>query len=398
MDTLKYHPLCRLLPAMPEDELDRLVEDIRANGLREAITLCDGQVLDGRSRLAACRMAGVEPRFVGFSGPSAAAFVASMNLHRRHLSASQRAAVAAELAEAMECEAAGLVADQYAFPTETASTASKNSVFPEENTSGPIGPEVPAAPKPAPRRPKKSKTAEAAKEADATERSAKRARRVMEAAPELHQAVKAGEITLHAAEKQVKAATEQPKPAPVDPVAAKRSSILDTLAPLEREIRHLADLDPAVDRAKAIESLGKLIAAVKGKSRRVAASAKDETDRHVEAIYAAYPRRVGKGQAVRAITAALKIATYDVLLEAVEEYATAKAGEDPQFIPHPATWFNGRRWEDDRADWRVRGGPKPLDKLAALDDWTPEPERLPANVIEIPARRIHDCTDDKLPH
>ncbi len=394
METLKYHPLCRLLPAMPEDELDRLVEDIRANGLREPITILNGEILDGRSRLAACRMAGVEPRFVQFDGASAAAFVASMNLHRRHLSASQRAAVAAELAEAMECEAAALVADEYAFPAETTSTATENRVFPEENTSGPIGPEVPAAPKPAPRRPKKSKTAEAAKEADATERSAKRARRVMEAAPELHQAVKAGEITLHAAEKQI----AQPKPAPVDPVAAKRASILETLAPLEREIRHLADLDPAVDRAKAIESLGKLIAAVKGKNRRVSASAKDETDRQVEAIYAAYPRRVGKGQAVRAITAALKIATYDVLMEAVEEYAGAKAGEDPQFIPHPATWFNGRRWEDDRADWRVRGGPKPLDKLAALDDWTPEPERLPANIIEIPARRIHDHTDDKLPY
>ena len=113
MDTLKYHPLCRLLPAMPEDELDTLVEDIRFNGLREPITLCDGQVLDGRSRLAACRMAGVEPRFVEFSGPSAAAFVASMNLHRRHLTESQRAELAAELAEAMEIEAAAIVADDY---------------------------------------------------------------------------------------------------------------------------------------------------------------------------------------------------------------------------------------------------------------------------------------------
>ncbi len=260
MDTLKYHPLCRLLPAMPEDELDRLVEDIRANGLREAITLCDGQVLDGRSRLAACRMAGVEPRFVGFSGPSAAAFVASMNLHRRHLSASQRAAVAAELAEAMECEAAGLVADQYAFPTKTASTERENSVFPEENTSAPIGAEVPEAPKQAAHRPKKDRTVDAAKVMGAKTRSTQRARKVKQADPELHEAVKAGEITLNAAEEQVNAAT-----APPDDGEKIRHALLRRLD-VAAEIYLLCD-SPAgrnVKRSKAIEYHGLLVQTIKG--------------------------------------------------------------------------------------------------------------------------------------
>lgn len=59
----------------------------------------------------------------------------------------------------------------------------------------------------------------------------------------------------------VKAATA-PK---VDPIKAKRAAILDTLAPLEREIRHLADMDQTMERSKAIEGLYILVAAVKGK-------------------------------------------------------------------------------------------------------------------------------------
>jgi hypothetical protein len=39
-------------------------DDIRQNGLVEPVALLDGLVLDGRNRLRACEIAGVEPRFV----------------------------------------------------------------------------------------------------------------------------------------------------------------------------------------------------------------------------------------------------------------------------------------------------------------------------------------------
>jgi hypothetical protein len=62
------HPLCHLFPALPDEELYGLAEDIRRRGLLESIMLLDGQVLDGRNRLIACGIAGVKPHFVEWEG------------------------------------------------------------------------------------------------------------------------------------------------------------------------------------------------------------------------------------------------------------------------------------------------------------------------------------------
>lgn len=97
---MKTHAVADTFPLMDRAELERLVEDIRVNGLREPITLhSDGSILDGRNRERACAVAGVEPRFIEWDGEgSAVDFVLSMNLHRRHLNESQRAMVATRLA------------------------------------------------------------------------------------------------------------------------------------------------------------------------------------------------------------------------------------------------------------------------------------------------------------
>ena len=56
-------------------------------------------VLDGRNRLAACKLADVEPTWIAWQGDGdPTAWVVSQNLHRRHLTESQRAMVAARLA------------------------------------------------------------------------------------------------------------------------------------------------------------------------------------------------------------------------------------------------------------------------------------------------------------
>lgn len=95
MTVYPLHPLCSLFPRMTGPEYDAFVNDLRANGLREPITLHEGMILDGGNRIRACFDAGIEPRFVQFSGENLAAFVLSANLHRRHLSPGQQAAIVA---------------------------------------------------------------------------------------------------------------------------------------------------------------------------------------------------------------------------------------------------------------------------------------------------------------
>jgi hypothetical protein len=105
---IEFHPLANLFPLIEGDEFDHLVEDIRANGLRDPIVLLGGQVLDGRNRYRA----GMLAERVDADDTSSAnfrefdpeqdgeplAFVLSKNLARRHLNESQRAMVAARIA------------------------------------------------------------------------------------------------------------------------------------------------------------------------------------------------------------------------------------------------------------------------------------------------------------
>lgn len=93
--TYELHPLCTLFPRVEGAEFDALVSDIRANGLRQPIVLHGGMILDGGNRYRACQKAGVEPEFINFDGDNIVSFVLSANLHRRHLSAGQQAAIVA---------------------------------------------------------------------------------------------------------------------------------------------------------------------------------------------------------------------------------------------------------------------------------------------------------------
>jgi hypothetical protein len=86
------HPAAALFPMLEERELAELAGDIRANGLVSPIVVKDGQILDGRNRLRACM-------------GSITSWIFSVNLHRRHLTISQRAMLAARSIEVFATEA-----------------------------------------------------------------------------------------------------------------------------------------------------------------------------------------------------------------------------------------------------------------------------------------------------
>jgi hypothetical protein len=94
----EFHPLANIFPMMSDEEIDALGEDMLKNGQRESIVLFKEKILDGRNRYLACMRKGIEPRFLTQRPADPVAFVASANLHRRHLDASQRAMIAAKLA------------------------------------------------------------------------------------------------------------------------------------------------------------------------------------------------------------------------------------------------------------------------------------------------------------
>lgn len=101
------HPVAAIFPRMPGNEFVALKQDIRDNGLLEAIWLYEDMVLDGRHRYYACQETGTEPRFRQYEGNDPLGFVISLNLKRRHLTESQRAMVAAELANIEKGQFAG---------------------------------------------------------------------------------------------------------------------------------------------------------------------------------------------------------------------------------------------------------------------------------------------------
>lgn len=88
-------------------------------------------------------------------------------------------------------------------------------------------------------------------------------------------------------------------------------------------------------------------------------------------IYDVYPRKVGRGAALKRIASAVgrlaggerdapmePIDAARALFALTKAYARSPAGKNPdqQYIPHPATWFNESRYLDDPETWQHTGG------------------------------------------
>jgi DNA-binding transcriptional MocR family regulator len=109
----------------------------------------------------------------------------------------------------------------------------------------------------------------------------------------------------------------------------------------------------------------------KGDARTVKRASKNKNspsiDTGFDEFWDAYPRRIGKAEALRKYQAAVHSGvTAAALLEAARRYALSARGTDPKFIAHPATWLHQGRWDDDLSPPKRPPGELPkLDPLAS---------------------------------
>jgi len=100
---IEIHPAANIFPMMKEAEYQALKADIAENGVNVWMTFYDGKLLDGRNRHKACVELGIiadhysEQIDVDLI-PDPVAWVLSLNLHRRHITETQRAVIAAKIA------------------------------------------------------------------------------------------------------------------------------------------------------------------------------------------------------------------------------------------------------------------------------------------------------------
>lgn len=91
--TLELHPLCTFFPRMSDAEFNSLKDNIQENGQTHPIYTLDGLILDGGNRYRALCELGIEPVIIEYAGSNPTQFILSSNLHRRHLSQGQSAAI-----------------------------------------------------------------------------------------------------------------------------------------------------------------------------------------------------------------------------------------------------------------------------------------------------------------
>jgi len=88
----------------------------------------------------------------------------------------------------------------------------------------------------------------------------------------------------------------------------------------------------------------------------------ENNNSQAEEIYEIYPRKIGKAAALKKIEKAIGLKGFDYLYEATKEFAKRVMTwpeADRIFVPHPVTWFNQGRYDDDRELWwGKRGNPK----------------------------------------
>lgn len=208
---ITFHPVAEVFPLLPPKELAALADDILAHGQRVPILIDPGdRIVDGRNRyLAICELEKrghtMTPRFEKWDGPDPVAFIAGLNLHRRHLTTSQRATIAARLKTILANENR-INADRQT-PTQNKDLQSKTRI-------SPLSANLPV-----------SGQSDPNKALKVSERQVRTAQRVLEnAEPEVVEAVESGRMTVAAAARVMAAPPEVQREVAASPHPAKAAA------------------------------------------------------------------------------------------------------------------------------------------------------------------------------
>jgi len=63
-------------------------------------------------------------------------------------------------------------------------------------------------------------------------------------------------------------------------------------------------------------------------------------------FWQAYPRKIGKAAAEKAYAKAVKQSGHDEIMQGLNSQLPSISAKEVQFQPHPSTWLNQGRWED----------------------------------------------------
>lgn len=192
----EVHPACSILPMMPAAALEELAEDIKRHGQQQPVVLFEGKVLDGRNRLKACELAGVEPEVREWRGDDPMRWVLSLNFHRRHLTEDQKSVVGAR-AEQLIAERARRVE----APPEPEAPPPEPEAPPEPEPAAEAPAPEPEPPKPKAKPSDRSIERQARKTAAAlvnvSARRIARGRKLLDSAvPDLVSIVERGDVTI----------------------------------------------------------------------------------------------------------------------------------------------------------------------------------------------------------
>lgn len=228
VERMEVHELARVFPELKQAALNSLMDSIRNHGFSEShpIVLLDGKIIDGRNRYIAARAVGVQPIYRDFDPVTEGDpcdFVVRENIHRRHLTTSQRAMVAARLATLKRGD--------------------------NQHTEG--GDKSPCS------------TGKAAEALSVSRDIVKQARTVRREAPELAEKVERGEMTVGAAATEAK---KRKGKKPKSKTTKKKAPPRDNLPPLSSEAQRVWAILETLSRSDLMGIAARLMMTVKSPS------------------------------------------------------------------------------------------------------------------------------------
>jgi hypothetical protein len=200
---LEAHSIADVWPLLSDEELEDLAEDIKVNGLHHPVVLYEEKILDGRNRVKACELAGVAVKTMKYHGEDPVGYAISLNEKRRHLSSSQRAALAVKMKPLFEAEAKKR--QQAAGGNQNPSGTNQHRQVDKRS----VVEKIPPATNKDPKKTRVKSRTQAAKALGTNERYVNQAEKIKKESPEVFKKVEEGEINIPQAMKLIRSTPQQ---------------------------------------------------------------------------------------------------------------------------------------------------------------------------------------------